>query len=320
MVGRGIAFAYHDGGWHQALGYLAQTLNEADIALANLESPISPYPPILSGQEHPECSDPSKPQLYNLCSGPLGLQALKFASIDLLSLANNHALDCAPDGLSLTRQALSDAGLQAITPGPVPILKEVNGLKLAFFALDDVASLVDVDSVTRAIATASDSGHIVVVSFHWGSEYQGGPSPRQQLLAQTLIDAGASLIWGHHPHVLQRLEWVRGKCLGSSLNSPGLNVSSPGAAKIQGICTPPTRSPALVAYSLGNALFDQVTPPDATRSALLVVELDSNGVQSVQAVPFIIDGMKGLITRPDIESAAAVLRRLGSIVNPTQTP
>ena len=80
--------------------------------------------------------------------------------------------------------------------------------------------------------------------------------------AQEFADAGAAIVWGHHPHVLQRLAWVQG--LGQA-------------------------QPTLVAFSLGNALFDQYGLETTRRSALVLVTLDPGGVQEFKFIPFMID-------------------------------
>jgi poly-gamma-glutamate synthesis protein (capsule biosynthesis protein) len=93
---------------------------------------------------------------------------------------------------------------------------------------------------------------------HWGAEYQAGASSGQKEIAERLAEAGAALIWGHHPHVLQSSEWIAdGK--------------------------------TLVLYSLGNALFDQPGLEDTRRSALVLVTLDSQGVEEISVIPFLID-------------------------------
>ena len=129
----------------------------------------------------------------------------------------------------------------------------------------------------RAIRLARASASVVVVSVHWGMEYQGGASDRQKILAQQFADAGADLVVGTHPHVLQPAAFI-----------------------------PTARGKTLVLYSLGNALFDQPGLSDTRQSALVLVTLDLHGVKSVRAVPFVIDVPHSRLVAPDPEAARQI--------------
>jgi poly-gamma-glutamate synthesis protein (capsule biosynthesis protein) len=131
---------------------------------------------------------------------------------------------------------------------------------------------------------------VVVVSIHWGDEYFAQPNRFQKTLARQMADAGASLIWGHHPHVLQPVEWIDVPC------SP-LDPSK--------ICRQ-----TLVLYSLGNALFDQYSLPDTRRSALIMVRLDKDGVQEFHAIPFVIDEPRSRLIAADDDTTKKILERL----------
>lgn len=267
QLGRGVAQAHQDGDWQQALGVLKPALKRSSLALGNLESPLAAQ--VLQGSGDG----------YNLCAPPESVSALTTAGIDLLSLANNHASDCQANGVEQTRQILSASGLAGIGPGFQPFMQEVNGLKLAFLAFDDVSQALEVQPAVDAVKQATQSADVVIVSLHWGAEYQRSPTSRQKALAQVLTDAGADLIWGHHPHVLQPLEYIN---------------------------RPDGQPPALVAYSLGNALFDQPGSPQANRSALLLVEISSQGVQSFEIIPFEIDPRNGVVIPASRDSAQSI--------------
>ena len=278
MLGRGIA-AVHDVDWETSLAAITPILQEADLSLANLESP-------LAEDAHSAYVKSQNPEVYNLCAPPESISALTAAGLNLLSLANNHKLDCSPTGLTGTAGLLLSAGIDPILPSSAAVYRQVNGLKLAFLAFDDVSTSLAMEDVTHAIATAHSTGALVVVSVHWGIEYHPGPTPRQRSLAQAMADSGAALIWGHHPHVLQSLEWVQG----------------------QG-----HDGPSLVAYSLGNAIFDQFSPPDVRRSVLLLVTLDPRGVLSISPFPIQINPFTGRSLPADNETTQAVIHRLGDV-------
>jgi poly-gamma-glutamate synthesis protein (capsule biosynthesis protein) len=118
---------------------------------------------------------------------------------------------------------------------------------------------------------------VVVVYVHWGMEYQSGATDRQKALARQFADAGAVLVVGSHPHVLQPAGWI-----------------------------PTAQGKTLVLFSLGNALFDQAGLPDTRQSAMVLVTLDSQGVSSVQVTPFEIDPAGSRILPPDPQVAAQI--------------
>lgn len=265
-----------------SLAYLEPYLRSADLALANLESPLTTAPPLASG--------------YNLCAPPERVRFLAKSGLDLFSLANNHALDCGLQGLAETESTLVTFGLTPHGPQSVPVYRTINGIQLAFLAFDDVSALLDVETATQVIQKEYDTGALVIVSIHWGMEYQGGASERQKWLATQFAQAGAALIWGHHPHVIQPIEWIQPP----ASSAP----SSPSQGK-------PAGGSTLVLYSLGNALFDQRGLADTRRSALVLVELDENGVRSARAIPFVIDVQHSRVQAADDRVAQAILERVG---------
>jgi gamma-polyglutamate biosynthesis protein CapA len=251
-----------------SLKYLVPALRSADLALANLESPLAQVLPAAGSS-------------YNLCALSDRAGLLTYWGLDILSLANNHNLDCGTNGSAGTKSILETAGISSIGPGLQPFFREENGLHIAFLAFDDVSTRVDVDAAVRAIQSARSGGATVIVSIHWGVEYQGGASNRQKFLAEQFAQAGATLIWGHHPHVLQPADWI---------------TTSWGKT--------------LVLYSLGNALFDQGGLEVTRQSALVEVRLGGRGIESIHSIPFEIDIADNRAVQPDANSAANILKRL----------
>lgn len=238
----------------ETFAYLKPFLISADFVLANLESPLTNSP---VQTESP----------YALCAPPANVKYLVDAGFDLLALSNNHSLDCGVNGLIETQLTLTDSGLGFIGPDPEPVYRSINGIRLAFLAFD-ATTRFDIETAVQAVRLAREADAIVVVSIHWGAEYQAGASTRQKQIAEQFADAGAALIWGHHPHVLQPAEWIRD-------------------------------SRALVLYSLGNALFDQYGLDNTRRSALVLVTSDSNGAREFKVIPFLIDVQKSRIVGPE---------------------
>jgi poly-gamma-glutamate synthesis protein (capsule biosynthesis protein) len=253
-----------------SLAYLTPELRHTDLALANLESPL--------GEDDGTAAATGG---YDLCAPASRAPLLADWGLDLLSLANNHALDCAPDSLAQTRTALESAGLATLLPNSAPVYRIVRGLRLAFLAFDDVSAPMNTQAAVGLIRAARGTGAVVTVAVHWGNEYQGGADDRQKSLARQFAAAGAALVWGAHPHVIQPAEWIQ-----------------TGGEK------------TLVLYSLGNTLFDQPGLADTRRSALVLVEVGRDGVQSAHSVPFVIDATHSRVVAPDAATAAIIRERL----------
>jgi poly-gamma-glutamate synthesis protein (capsule biosynthesis protein) len=255
-----------------SLAYLSPYMEAADLRLANLESPLSPG----SATRVPAQAG------YDLCADSARAALLQGWGLDLLSLANNHRFDCGPAGPGATVQALTALGLTPVGPGPQPVYRQIHGLKLAFLSFDDILAPIDATAAVRAVQSAGLTGALVIVSVHWGLEYQSGATARQKSLAGQFAAAGAALIVGSHPHVLQPAGWI-----------------------------PTARGKSLVLYSLGNALFDQPGLPDTRQSALALVTLTASGVQSIRVVPFEIDVANSQLVRPSAQAAAQIRVSLG---------
>ncbi|HEU4950862.1 MAG TPA: CapA family protein, partial [Holophagaceae bacterium] len=193
---------------------LAPAWKAADLAFANLETPVAP-----------DTGRPGRPYQFN---APAELPAaLKAAGLQVLSTANNHAFDQGPKGVVETLGHLRDAGLVPVGTGATraeaeqTVYLERKGLKVAVLAFSDIFNndldgkasrpwvrKLDLDAACAAVAEARSKADAVLVSIHWGIEDHHEPTPRQQEAAARLVAAGADLILGHHPHVLQPVAWV----------------------------------------------------------------------------------------------------------------
>jgi hypothetical protein len=273
MLGRGVAREA------QPFAAVAPWLRTADLALGNLECVIA------------EGGMP-RPGPYRLRAPLSAVTILRDAGFDVLGLANNHALDFGPYALAEAVGRLQEAGIATVGVGPDaeaaarPVIREINGVRLAFLAFNDVSdpedrpedggwtrAAWDRQRVTAAIATARAQADAVIVSVHWGYEYQLRPDPAQRDQARAMLDAGADLVLGHHPHVVQRTEVSAGQ---------------------------------FVAYSLGNFVFDQ--QQGETRQGLaLRAFFDEQGLRAVQALPVWAGPRPRLMTA---DEASALLARV----------
>ena len=186
----------------------------ADLAFANLETPVAP-----------ETGRPGRPYQFN---APAELPAeLRAAGLQVLSTANNHAFDQGAKGVVETLRHLRDAGLVPIGTGATQaeaertVFLDRGGLRLAFLGFTDIFNndldgkpakpwvrKLDLNTACAAVAEARRQADAVIVSIHWGIEDHHEPTQRQQDAAAALVASGADLILGHHPHVLQPLAWV----------------------------------------------------------------------------------------------------------------
>lgn len=213
-------------------------LRANNLLVANLEGPVTS-----KAVKHIEG--------MNFGFFPDSAELLSRYHFDILSLANNHALDKGSQAWEESRQILMDAN---ITPfgHPNDILPEsiayhqIGEQKIAFLGLEDVNTPLDGDAAASTIQTLKNQGHKVIVFPHWGQEYLHRPNRRQQQLAYQFINAGAFAVIGHHPHVEQTYENYKGHP---------------------------------IFYSLGNAIFDQYWSEDTQKGLTLAMTIGPQQTQ-----------------------------------------
>jgi poly-gamma-glutamate synthesis protein (capsule biosynthesis protein) len=270
MLGRGVTEAHYEGGWDQVLTALDPITSSVDMSLANLESALT--------------DAPLMDETLDLRAPPTAIVALQAAGFNIVSVANNHSLDAGECGLEDTMHALHSIGVQMIGPQTTPVEMTSKGIQLTWFAFDDTDRSLDPNMLRDLLQTSRRSNSLIAISIHWGSEFETAPNDRQRALAEVLASAGADIILGHHPHVLQPVVWLWGNGRGR---------------------------PTLVAYSLGNALFDQVSPPSVRYGAVLVLEIGALGVRQVCAVPIQTNPSTLNVEAAGIQATASVVRSLG---------
>ncbi|GIP15408.1 hypothetical protein J40TS1_10500 [Paenibacillus montaniterrae] len=203
-------------------------LTSADITAGNLEMPIT------------KVDEPAENKTYVFKGAPEALNGLVDAGFDVVSLANNHTLDHGVNGLLDTMKYLDEYGIHHVGAGNnaeeayAPYIQEVNGIKVAYVATSRVlpettwkanrysaglAESYDPTQTLDSIAELEETAHITVVLVHWGKERADSPDENQLNLAKKYIDAGADLVIGSHPHVLQGFEQYKGKWIAYSLGN-----------------------------------------------------------------------------------------------------
>ena len=259
--------------------------DEADLVVANLECVISNR-----GTRWPS-------KLIHLRAPLAAAESLVAGGIDVVNVANNHSLDFGQDAFMDSLGRLDAQGIEHAGGGAnaqaarEPAIVEENGLRIAFLgyvlpfssrttfntrewqatANRAGLSIGTPDAVRQDVNRVKEAVDLVVVMVHGGLEGRGRPSAAQRTFANAALDAGASLVLGHHPHVLQ------------------------GYAK---------RGDKLIAFSLGNFVFARFDGRE-NDSAILDVTLTADGVASLAWIPVVIrnDG----IPRP---ATAAESRRI----------
>lgn len=197
---------------------ISEDIKGADLAIANFEGSVNSNRK-LSG--FPMFNFP-KESIYSL----------KNAGFDILSTANNHALDTGLDGVAETLSHIKESGMESFgtltEEGEKGIVVEKNGIKIGLISFTDTLNGMDslmrnkeysVNTFSQDVAgdikNLKDKSDIVIVYPHWGNEYQHHPSERQIYLKEKLHEYGADIILGSHPHVLQKyeVEEINGKKL-----------------------------------------------------------------------------------------------------------
>lgn len=212
-----IQYAYNYGGgsydFSNQFSYIKDYVEDADLSITNYETTTNP------NREYSGFPRFNAPASY--------LNALKDVGFDVVTTANNHSLDTDEEGIFTTIDAIKDAGLDyvgtSITDRDKILYKEVNGIKLAILAytygangIDDLLTLrEEVDSlnylheeeIKKDIETAKkNKADFILVYPHWGIEYQSVEDVSQSDLAKKMLDWGADIIIGNHPHVVQPYE------------------------------------------------------------------------------------------------------------------
>ena len=189
-------------------------LRSAPIVLGNLEGPLARR----SAKEARNYSYKVHPGLA---------AALTRAGINVLTLANNHALDCGRDGVLETLETLASAGSGVIGAGVdrreahQPVIRQAGPWRVGLLgyywnercaATDDLpgAAMDTPEALKADIGSLRDRVDRVVVTFHWGVTYYREPSPGNRAKARFAVDCGADVVIGHHPHVVQPFEIYRG--------------------------------------------------------------------------------------------------------------
>jgi len=236
---------------------LAPMLVAADIAFVNLEAPFSDRGrPVESGMIFK-----AEPEM---------IHALELAGIDVVSTANNHARDCSGYGVEFTHEWLTSHGIAVAGSGKSAeaahsgAIVTRNGVRFGFLAytydqsngnhkdLDERVAILDIACMRRDVAAMLERADVAIVSMHAGIEYSPRPNEQQVAFARAAIDAGARVVVGHHPHVVQPWERYRS---------------------------------GVIFYSLGNLVFDQFQRVETQHGELAEVVFSGRTLTRAATIP-----------------------------------
>lgn len=250
---------------------IADLTRSADIAFANFENPMSTRGVM-----------ENKGLMFR--ASPEAVKGLVYGGLDVVNLANNHFGDYGAQAMLDTFDILKQNGIGYVGAGRnrsearAPWLTTVKGVKIAVLAYNEIepgffsatdarpgTAWIEPENVYAEIKRARTQADFVIVSFHWGIEYTVHPNSRQQELARRAAEAGAGLVIGHHPHVVQGIDFL-GK--------------------------------VYVNYSIGDFVYSQPTRPATGEGIILRAVIDGAALRQVQMIPIYVDRAQPYVISP----------------------
>lgn len=243
MLGRNVNKKMHDyKNFSYPFAKVSSLLSSGDITFGNLESPFFNNCPIVGSGT------------FKFCGDYRAMQGILASGFDVFSIENNHALNYGKEGRAQTIELLEK---NHILPSSTKLLQlEKNDTTFGFLSFDLTINN-DTKPVLKAVEESVSQVDVLAVSLHWGVEYEKEPRPWQKQLARQIIDSGAKLVIGHHPHVTQPTEKYKN---------------------------------GLIFYSLGNFVFDQMWSEETKKGKIAKVIFEGKEIKSFEEIPvYIID-------------------------------
>jgi poly-gamma-glutamate synthesis protein (capsule biosynthesis protein) len=272
LLDRGVGEYLDESGHDYPYASIKEKIMKGDIAVANLECPLTD-----SGR-----AVLKRPELI-FKGNRLNAAALKGTGFDLLNLANNHTMDQGREGLMNTIKVLSSSGIRSLGAGMTrsearkPVFIEKGRTRIGFLGYSDFppegymydegkadVARADMKFLSEEVKSARKQCDFLIVSFHWGKEFDYYPSIRQREMAHAAVENGADIIIGHHPHVLQSVEKYKDR---------------------------------LIFYSLGNFVFDRQLPGGTDESVIIDITVDSGRWSKIKIAPVRIENCKPVIVK-----------------------
>jgi len=219
---------------------IGNLLQSADITFINLENPIVENCPRNSGG-------------FKFCAPPEMLSGMNLSGVDIVSLANNHTLNYGAKGISETEQYLNESRI--LFTGRSNLAKlSTKGITFGFLGFDksQQGNPVLTPDEESLLISSNEVVDILIVAMHWGVEYKNAGSAGQRALARVLVEKGADVVVGHHPHWVQNSEQLDGKP---------------------------------IYYSLGNLIFDQMWSEETKKGLLVKLTFEGTKLVSEELLP-----------------------------------
>ena len=220
-----------------------------DVINANLEGAVTDngahYPPVMA---------------YDFAFAPDVIANLKNYNLNYFNLANNHLSDQGEQGVKETYANLAKLNMKSYgcpdgqTGDCGFYIADIGGFKIGFLGFSMVYKKFDLGKAAKLVADLNNKTDLVIANIHWGTEYEHYFNKTQTETAYQLIDAGADLIIGHHPHVVEGIEIYNGKP---------------------------------IFYSLGNFIFDQYFSADTQEELAVALEFNSDKKVAIKLLPLI---------------------------------
>lgn len=242
MLGRYVETLIASKGINYIFQGVQAELTSTDLVVGNLEGPIV--------SDTPKTLDNSLRFSFN----PDIAEMLSKQHFSAVTLANNHTLDFGTAGFEETCATLSQHNIASFghprntSEADAWIVSKPYAIRFLGFSTLQNFSLED---ATQTISKNASSFELTVAFMHWGAEYAGSSNKEQQRIAHALVDAGAHIVIGHHPHVVQEIE---------------------------------TYEDGIIFYSLGNAVFDQYFSDETQEELFVKLTIDENDL-SLKLIP-----------------------------------
>ncbi len=293
IIGRTVYLQMQRTSMLAPFSYFADTLKSADLTLADLECTIS--------DAHTIITDGG----MTFASPFAATAGITASGIDAVNLANNHSFNVGAEGFTDTLDAMKRLGIgtfgggRSDTEAHTPLILTTHGVKIALLGYSSIVgstaagadtpgmahlSMAPWDPFSEAeaarmeadIRAAKQHADLVMVYYHWGTEYTHDANADQREIAHRAIDAGADLILGTHPHWVQGVEWYKNR---------------------------------LITYSLGNFVFDQECSAETKQGTMLKATFDGQTLTGAELVPYVIQDYQ----QPRPTDAATGQKILGDV-------
>lgn len=284
LLDRGVKTQIKSNGVNYPYQGVRNILKKSDAVIGNLECPITQ-----------KSSPVFKDKKLVFRADVPNAAALKAAGFSILCLANNHSMDQNSEGLMDTMKNLNTVGIMTVGAGlnredaNKPLFFNLSGSTIGilsfshfpaegYFFFENKPDVAHVnENIEKNVREAKSKCDFLIVTLHWGKEFNNFPSEHQIELAHSLIDNGADVIAGHHPHVLQGIEKYKDK---------------------------------LIFYSLGNFVFDKQIFKGTDETVIFNLTLNKNLLKQAEIIPIrIIKAQPQKLVGKDAEELISKLQK-----------